>query len=220
MTKWWIGPHVNIIKIPDAHKYAKNEPNSHSTRWWVGCRSACKRFKWWSWTDMMDGKQYQYQCPRNYKRNFIALELQDRWWSDQQILGTLHVCRRHQDAGRDESQPAIAGYEKFCEMATLPTCILRWALFYFCIHPPFFCLLLQSSFLPPKYTFEVLFPLWKMWACNTLLWLSGRRVVIVVVVIVPFSIHFRASFWGAAGILHVCAFSYVSELFFGKGGKK
>ena len=61
---------------------------------------------------------------------------------------------------------------------------------------PLFCLLLQSSFLPPKYTFEVLFPLWKMWACNTLLWLSGRRVVIVVVVIVPFSIHFRASFLG------------------------
>ena len=75
------------------------------------------------------------------------------------------------------------------------------------LHPsPFFCLLLQSSFLPPKYTFEVLFPLWKMWACNTLLWLSGRRVVIVVVVIVPFSIHFRASFWGAAAILHVCIF--------------
>ena len=115
-------------------------------RWWVGCscRSACKRFKWWSWTDMMDGKQYQYQCPRNYKRNFIALEQQDRWWSDQQILGTLHSCRRHQDAGRDESQPAIAGYEKFCEMATLPHayCGERWALFYFCIHPPF---LLASS---------------------------------------------------------------------------
>ena len=47
---------------------------------------------------------------------------------------------------------------------------------------------------------------WKMWACNTLLWLSGRRVVIAVVVIVPFSIHFRASFWGAAAILHVCIF--------------
>ena len=116
-------------------------------------------------------------------------------------LPTSSGCRQ-----RDESQPAIAGYEKFCEMATLLTCILRWALFYFCIHPPFFCLLLQSSFLPPKYTFEVLFPLWKMWACNTLLWLSGRRVVIAVVVIVPFSIHFRASFWGAAAILHVCIF--------------
>ena len=131
-------------------------------RWWVGCscRSACKRFKWWSWTDMMDGKQYQYQCPRNYKRNFIALEQQDRWWSDQQILGTLHSCRRHQDAGRDESQPAIAGYEKFCEMATLPTCILRrvvGSLLF--LHPsPFFACFFNLLFFRPNILLRFYFP--------------------------------------------------------------
>ena len=114
--------------------------------------------------------------------------------------------------------------KKFCEMATIPTCILRC--FYSFISASIPLSNSSSIFLfslPPKYMqfYTVLsfylhftvyekdqFPEMYRMDYNTLR-LNGR---VVVVVIVPFSIH-----W----LLYMCAFSYVSELFsWGKRAEK
>ena len=110
--------------------------------------------------------------------------------------------------------------KKFCEMATIPTCILRCFYSFISASIPlsnsssiflsfystqiYICTLYYLSMI----TFYSVFPEIYRMDYNTLR-LNGR---VVVVVIVPFSIH-----W----LLYMCAFSYVSELFsWGKRAEK
>ena len=136
------------------HKYAKNELNCWRDDRRSGLVNVSNDGVAWEFARWWMGSNININAQGITK--FIAWdqqwseELQDRWWSDQQILGTLHICRRHQDLRWTLriAYPLLSllDEKKFCEMATLPTCILRCFYSFISASIPLFPTLLQSSF--------------------------------------------------------------------------
>ena len=126
------------------HKYAKNELNCWRDDRRSGLVNVSNDGVAWEFARWWMGSNININAQGITK--FIAWdqqwseELQDRWWSDQQILGTLHICRRHQDFWDENIANCLSseiweeilrnGYYTHMHIAVL-------LLFYFCIHPPF-----------------------------------------------------------------------------------